>query len=97
MIQGTSGSSQEEAGIPPAQRLFTKCSKEQPLTHSQIPVPAGPGGRPLPGMENNRPQRRACPRQQPVTKGRAHRAGNPRKEGDHPRLPTKPPHLIPCG
>lgn len=48
-------------------------------------------------MENNRPQRRACPRQQPVTKGRAHRAGNPRKEGDHPRLPTKPPHLIPCG
>lgn len=48
-------------------------------------------------MENNRPQLRVCPRQQPVTKDRAHRAGNSRKEEDHPRLPTKPPHLIPCG
>lgn len=33
-IQGTSGSSQEGTGISPAQRLFTKCSK-----NSLLPIP----------------------------------------------------------
>lgn len=57
-------------------------------------MPAEPRGRPRPG-EESRPRLR--PRQQPWSKGRAHRACNPQRGLDSPRPPTQPPHLIPCG